>query len=72
MKKFNIMVCFKYNLKLIFVVICGKYVKFLLYIYIEVLFGILKLLLLKKYVNVKNYLENFNFCKCYSKGDFYC
>lgn len=43
----------------------------MLYIYIEVLFGILKLLLLKKYVNVKNYLENFNFCKCYSKGDFY-
>lgn len=72
MKKSNTMACFKHNLKLIFVAICGKHAKFLSYIYIEALSGILKLLLLKKYVNVKNHSENPNSCKRYSKGDSYC
>lgn len=68
MKKSNTTACFKHNLELIFVAICGK----LIYIYIEALSGILKLLLLKKYVNVKNHSENPNSCKRYSKGDSYC
>lgn len=41
MKKSNTMACFKHNLKLIFVAICGKHAKFLSYIYIEALSGIL-------------------------------